>query len=104
MNVGVHGRSQRIIYHSMAREQPMAGKGSAHQSDGEVSATRLGAGVPRMFMAFVDDGEVLGCQRRGEAMADHLNARRWFNVRSWHYGNTCLNGFTLTLAYTPALQ
>ena len=97
MNVGVHGRPQRIIYHSMARKQPLAGKGPGHEGDGEVSAARLGPGVARVFMAFVDDGEVFGRQHLGEALTDHLNARCC-------HGNTCLNGFTLTLAYTPALQ
>ena len=76
---------------------PWPAKAPGHESDGEVSAARLGADVARMFMAFVDDGEVLGRQRLGEALADHLNARR-------RHGSTCLNGFTLTPAYTPALQ
>lgn len=58
MDVTVHSRSERLIYHAVTLQQALPAKGLCHQHDAKVTAPAFRAGVPRVLMAFITDLQV----------------------------------------------
>ncbi len=96
VNLAVHHATKRIIYHSMAREQPLAGKYRRDHGDIKVPRAARRARVPGVFTRVVFNLQLGGRKRRHQQRAHPRHAAR-------RQGSTFLNGLTVTCAYTPAL-
>ena len=94
VNLFVHQASERIIHEAMSRQCGQIVETTGNYGEFEMLSTRAGAGVAGMFVRFVNQLNVLWLKRR-QALPDGFFQRH-------AGGSTCLNGFTVTRAYTQA--
>lgn len=96
MNVGLHHRAERIVDTPVPRQWRQSGKGLADHFHGKMPASVTRALMAGMFVTVVNN--LQRCRRQCLQGRAHL-----FDAQAVvDQGSTSLNGFTSTLAYTPA--
>ena len=89
MNIRLHYVAEGRIYHTVALDSALAGKGIRHDPDLEVALTIAGTGVACVQVTLVLDQDVRRRKGRLQQFPDSLLAFR-------RHGNTSLNGLTTT--------
>ncbi len=89
-----HGVGQSVIDEAMALQRFFTGEDFGDDGDVEVAAVP-GAGMTGVLVAVVDDVEFGGRKDGREAVTDECDAVG--------HGSAFINGFTVTVLYTPAV-
>ena len=89
MNIGFHQVSNCVVNQSVTLNSRQVGEFVGHDVDCKVTFAVASAFVTNMLVAFVDNVELIGVKRCGDAFANLVDS---FLV----HGNTSLNGLTVT--------